>query len=252
MGRSLAAIRSMAGGPLWPLLAASGLGWALMLVLVSDPPLAQFCGLHRTGGIIEGRLNGQAVLFSTAMLGGMMAPLLAQNLTWVSALSFASRRWRAIGLFLTGYACVWMGALSGLWALSGTLRAALGSETAAVLAAFGLCLVWQGSPAKPAVLRLCHRAPVLPAFGLRAEVASLSYGITSAGWCIAACWAMMFTPLVGQSAHLWLMAAVFPIMLRERYARPPTIRLRLGLVGVGLVAMAAGLVVAIAPPDGIS
>jgi predicted metal-binding membrane protein len=251
MGRSLAAIRSMAGGPLWPLLVASGLGWVVMLVPVSSQPLAQFCGLHRAGDV-EWPLDRQAVLFSAAMVGGMMTPLLAQNVTWVSALSFASRRRRAIALFLAGYACVWMGALSLLWALSGTLRAALGSETAALLAAFGLCLVWQGSPVKPAVLRLCHRAPVLPAFGLRAEIASLGYGVASGGWCVAACWALMFIPLVGQSAHLWLMAAVFAIMLHERYARPPSIRLRLGLVGAGLTAMAAGLAVAIALPGGIS
>lgn len=250
MGRSLAAIRSMAGGPLWPLLAASGVCWALMLVLVSDQPIAQFCGLHRAGDIFEGRLDGHAALFSAAMLGGMMAPLLAQNLTWVRGLTFASRRWRAIALFVAGYACVWMGALSGLWALSDALRAVFGTETAALLAALGLCLLWQGSPAKPAVLRLCHRAPVLPAFGMRAEIASLRYGITSAGWCIAACWAIMLMPLVGQSAHLWLMVAVFPIMLHERYARPPAIRLRPGLVGAGLAVMAVGLVAAIAPQTG--
>jgi predicted metal-binding membrane protein len=251
MGRSLAAIRSMAGGPLWPLLAVSGAGWALMLVPVSSQPLAQFCGLHRAADIGEWPLDRQVMLFSAAMLGGMMAPLLAQNVTWISVLTLASRRWRAIALFLAGYACAWLGALSALRALSATLRTALGSETAACLAAFGLCLVWQGSPAKPAVLRLCHRAPVLPAFGLRAEIGSLGYGLTAAGWCIAACWALMLIPLVGQSAHLWLMAAVFPIMLRERYARPPAIRLRPGLIGAGLMAIAAGPVIAVALPHGI-
>jgi predicted metal-binding membrane protein len=75
---------------------------------------------------------------------------------------------------------------------------------------------------------------------------SLGYGLTSASWCIAACWAMMLMPLVGRSAHLWLMAAVFPIALRERYARPPTVRPRLGLVSFGLAAMVAGIVAAIA------
>lgn len=244
MGRTVAAIRSMASGPLWPLLAASGVGWALMLVLVSSQPLFPLCAVHGE----EGWLDRQNVLFSAAMLGGMMAPLLAQHLTWVRVLSFASRRRRAIALFLTGYACVWMGALSGLWALSDTLRTTFGSETAAVLAALGLCFVWQGSPAKPLVLRLCHRAPVLPAFGLRADMASLGYGLTSAGWCIASCWAMMLMPLVGQSAHLWLMAPVFPVVLRERYGRPPAIRARLGLLGFGLAAMVAGIVAAIVLP----
>jgi predicted metal-binding membrane protein len=250
MGRGFVAIRSMASGPLWPLLAASGGGWVLMLVLISGQPDMQLCTVHDAGHIIDGRLDYQAVLFSAAMLGGMMAPLLAQNVTWVSRLSFASRRWRAIALFLVGYACVWMIALSALWVLSNALRAVLGSEIAALLAVLGLCLIWQGSPVKPAVLRLCHRTPVLPAFGLRADIASFGYGLTSAGWCVGACWAMMSLPLVGQSAHVWLMAAVSPVMLHERYARPPSIRLRRRLIGAGLAAMAAG-VVTIALPAGL-
>jgi hypothetical protein len=105
-----------------------------MLVSASSQPLFPLCTVHG-----EGRwLDRQTVLLSAAMLSGMMAPLLAQHLTWVRALSFASRRRRAIALFLTGYACVWMGALSGLWALSDTFRTTFGSETAAVLAALGL------------------------------------------------------------------------------------------------------------------
>jgi predicted metal-binding membrane protein len=239
MGRGFAAIRSMAGGPLWPLLAASGAGWVLMLVLVSGPPGLPLCTVHEPGTIIGGRLDYQALLFSAAMLSGMMAPLLAQNVTWVSRLSFVSRRWRAIALFLAGYACVWVIALSALWVLSNALRAVTGSEIAAVFAMLGLCLIWQGSPVKPAVLRLCHRVPVLPAFGLRADIASFGYGLTTAGWCVATCWALMSLPLVGQSAHVWLMAAVSPVMLHERYARPPGIRFRRGLVGTGLAMMAA-------------
>lgn len=250
MGRGFAAIRSMAGGPLWPLLAASGAGWVLMLVLVSGQPDLPLCTVHDTGNIIDGRLDYQAVLFSAAMLSGMMAPLLAQNVTWVGRLSFASRRWRAIALFLAGYACLWVIALSALWLLSNALRAVFGSEIAAFLAALGLCLIWQGSPVKPAVLRLCHRAPVLPAFGLRADIASFGYGLTSAGWCVAACWALMSLPLAGPSAHVWLMAAVSPVMLHERYARPPSIRLRRGLAGAGLAAMAAGVFI-LAWPAGI-
>jgi predicted metal-binding membrane protein len=245
MGRGFAAIRSMAGGPLWPLLAASGAGWMLMLVLVSGQPDLPLCTVHSPG---DGWLDYQTLLFLAAMLGGMMAPLLAQNVTWVSRLSFASRRWRAIAFFLAGYACVWVIALSALWVLSNALRAVTGSEIAALLAMLGLCLIWQGSPVKPVVLRLCHRVPVLPAFGLRADIASFGYGLTSAGWCVATCWALMSLPLVGQSAHMWLMAAVSPVMLHERYARPPGIRLRRGLVGAGLAMVAACV---IARPAGI-
>lgn len=224
----------MASGPLWPLLAISGAGWALMLAMAPEQKLIPICSVNGSTGWPDSQ-----ALLPAAMLGGMMAPLLAQNVTWVSTMSFASRRRRAIALFLAGYTCGWMGALGVLWVVANGFRALLGSETAALFAALGLCLVWQGSPAKPAALRLCHRTPTLPAFGLRAEVASLRYGLISAGWCVAGCWAMMLIPLAMPSAHFWLMAAVFPFMLGERYTRPPALRFRLSLVGAGSAALAA-------------
>jgi predicted metal-binding membrane protein len=237
----------MANGPLWPLPAISAAGWAALAAMAATPAFARICGrLGRWEALaLDWRLTDPAPLlgFFLAMLGAMMAPLLAQNLTWVRAQSLSARRRRATGLFLTGYLLPWVLAMGGLWAVMGLLVLATRHDLAALGLAAGLCLLWQGTPAKAAALRRCHRIPALPAFGLRAEWASLAYGLESAAWCIAACWALMLAAFAHTPAHLWLMAGAFGVALSERYSRAPAIRARpiLLLAGAAVIALTLAL-----------
>jgi hypothetical protein len=230
MRRALHALSAMMRGPQWPLVALSGVSWAVMVVIVLQKPIAMICGApaHWQALGLDARLTGPLPLLAVfaVMLGAMMTPLLAHNLSCVQVQSFSARRLRATALFGLGYSLPWIVALSGLWVLSGLLAAAVRHDYAALGFAVGLCLVWQGTPAKAMALRQCHLTPALDAFGLRADWSSFAYGVRSAGWCIAACWLWMLAPFTYAPAHLWLMGAVFVIMLAERYAEPPPLRLR--------------------------
>jgi predicted metal-binding membrane protein len=80
---------------------------------------------------------------------------------------------------------------------------------------------WQISPAKQASLNQCHRKPPLAAFGLRAEVDALAYGITHGSSCVGTCWALMLLPFVaGGVAHWLLMVALTLLALLERTRAP--------------------------------
>ena len=80
---------------------------------------------------------------------------------------------------------------------------------------------WQTSPAKQANLNQCHRKPPLAAFGLRAEVDALAYGITHGSSCVGTCWALMLLPFVANGATHWLvMAAITLLALLERTRAP--------------------------------
>jgi len=182
--------------------------------------------------------------FDLLMLGAMMSPLLAHDLACVRRQSLAARRGRATALFVLGYLTPWMGALFCLSALSGLLARSLRSDLAGLAFTLGLGLVWQGTPMKAMALRACHRTPALPTFGARAELASFTYGLTSAAWCVAACWLWMLAPLTWAAGHLWLMLGAFAVMLGERYARPPQVRMRTAWTGAGVVVAAAAVSVA--------
>lgn len=256
MRAGLRAVRAIVSGPLWPLAAVSAAGWLAMAAMVASPPFARLCaaGHWRVEAgwaagwralALDWRLAAGWPLLAMwlAMLGAMMAPLLAQPLTWVREQSLSARRGRAAGLFALGYALPWIAAMAGLWALAAGLAAATRGAWAATGLAIGLALVWQGAPMKAVALRRCHRPPTLPAFGARAEWASFGYGLASAGWCVAACWAWMLVPLGHARGHLALMAAAFLIVLAERYARPPRQGLRPGWIVAGAALIAAVVVV---------
>ena len=245
MRRGVNAIVTMARGPLWPLPAISAASWAALLVMVTTPSFARICGgLGRWQALaLDWRLTGPTSLlcFFLAMIGAMMAPLLAQNLTCVRAQSLSARRPRATALFMIGYLLPWTLAMAGLWAASGLLVLATRHDLTALALAAGLCLIWQGTPAKAMALRQCHRVPALPAFGLRAEFASFAYGLRTSAWCVVACWAWMLAPLAHSGAHLWLMASAFVVVLGERYSRPPVIRTRPALMSAGAAVIGLAL-----------
>jgi predicted metal-binding membrane protein len=101
--------------------------------------------------------------------------------------------------------------------------------------------MWTGMPARAIAIRRCHQPPLLATFGLRAELASLSYGARAAFWCIGACWPWMLIPLTQPEWHFPLMILAFLVMLNDRYRRPPAVRLRLGPIAMGSVLTATAL-----------
>lgn len=225
MRTALAALRAMALGPAWPILALSVVAWAFVIASDNALLVPSLCAAHPTGTssfVVAIATNATAAqgLFWLAMLLAMMTPLLWLPLIHVWQRSLAERRIRAVALFLFGYMTPWLAATAILTCLAIGLRLATASALAAFAIALAAAVLWQATPVRAQCLRRCHDLEPLPAFGLAADWASLRFGAHVASFCIAACWALMLLPLTADVAHVPLMAAVAFVMLVERYTEP--------------------------------
>jgi predicted metal-binding membrane protein len=215
----------------WPFVVASAAGWALLAALAAAPPLPALC--LSAASIGEGAavrlalaldVTGPAILSLTwlAMLLAMMPPLVASPLLHVWHRSLPRRRGRAVALFVTGYACVWLvgGALLALASLALGGLALVTMLPPLALASLVL-LAWHMTPLRQLCLNRCHRKPSLSAFGLHAETDSFGYGASHGVWCVGTCWALMVLPLTtGGLLHAGTMLAVTFVSMVER-VRPP-------------------------------
>jgi predicted metal-binding membrane protein len=225
MRTAFAALRAMASGRAWPIVALSALAWVLVVVLDHSVLVPYLCSPDSTpvwtgvaafvAAISVNAPGGQALSWFVMLLA-MMTPLLWQPLAHVWDGSLAERRVRAVLLFLGSYFGAWMLAMAVLALAAVVLRIVAGS--AAIAIAAGAAVLWQMTPAKARFLNRCHTLRPLPAFGLAADIGSLRYGLQVAAPCIGTCWAMMLLPLTGDAAHIVVMATTALWMLSERYS----------------------------------
>jgi predicted metal-binding membrane protein len=249
MRAATAAIRVMATGRAWPIVAISALAWAMLAASETRLIVPGLCGdpllLFGSGGaagvtaLVRLNLDLTVVAGWSLMLAAMMLPFLWFPVFHVLDRSLAERRGRALLLFIVGYSTLWAALLALLWSASIALRMAAGSAAAAFLAAVGIALLWQGSAAKVRFLRRAHLLTPLPAFGFRAELASLRFGAGLGANCAGACWALMFLPLAAGEARLPAMAAAAAMMLSERYGALPRPGPRPRLLAAGIAVLAA-------------
>jgi predicted metal-binding membrane protein len=214
----------------YPLLAASIAGWGLLVVNDASSLQSALC-LSSTTPIetIRARLAAAAavgqpfmLLAWAAMLLAMMPPLLTSPLRHVWQRSLTRRRIRAIGLFVFGYALVWLSA--GLLLAAGALALqsiALAAGLPPLAAAALVAMAWQATPLKQMSLNRCHGRLPLAAFGFRAEMDVLRYGAFHGICCVGACWALMLLPLAADGPLHWIvMAAVGLVAIIERVRAP--------------------------------
>jgi predicted metal-binding membrane protein len=156
------------------------------------------------------------------MLVAMMPPLLSIPLMHVYRQSLSRRRWRAVGLFLLGYAVVWIAAGGVLIPIAVTIQALVHdlAFTPAILGCV-VALIWQGTPVKQLCLNACHRLPPLAACGLRADADDVLLGLSHARWCVGACWALMLcTIMIRGPLHWAVMFAITLFLMFERSRAP--------------------------------
>jgi predicted metal-binding membrane protein len=155
------------------------------------------------------------LLSSATMIVAMMAPTLSGPMLHLWHRSLARHRWRAIALFMAGYLSVWLGVYGALFLMAQAARTVSGGAT---LLAVGLCvaLLWQATPIRRHCLQRCHLRPRLSIFGLRALGDPLAFGLTSASWCAATCWAWMLVPFCANQGRPVLMLAVGIMIAAER------------------------------------
>jgi predicted metal-binding membrane protein len=154
----------------------------------------------------------------------MMAPLIGAPIGHVRDRSLARRRRRAAVLFASAYALPWVAAGVVLLTVARWIVAS-GSPVAWALALITVAL-FQASPQKQRCLNRRHGHPALAAFGARADLDVLRFGLAHAAWCIGSCFALMLLPMLVTRSHLVVMAAVTLWLAGERLERPAQPRWR--------------------------
>jgi predicted metal-binding membrane protein len=203
--------------------------WSMLALDGSELILPAFC----SGGKLSAAplsvsfdlalaFNSPAKLASgwALMVAAMMSPLLIAPLRHVHDRNFASRRARAMLLFVAGYFAVWITAGVGLQAIALVWRWAVPAQPACLGLMVAIAIAWQVSPAKQWCLNRCHRRPELRAFGAAADRDAFDFGLTRGVTCAGACWALMLLPLVVERGHLSAMIAISLFILAERLESP--------------------------------
>jgi len=193
-----------------PLLAVGAAAWLALAVRLGE-------GMH--GAVHPGGWSPTSLVAEAAlMFAAMMVPLMGAPVRHVRDRSFAARRGRAVALFAAGYALPWIGAAVVLLAAAAWIVAV---HSPVVLAlAFAAVAVFQSSPQKQHCLNRCHAHPALAAFGARADLDALRFGVSHARWCIGSCFALMLLPMLFTRGHLVVMAGVTLWLAGERFERP--------------------------------
>jgi predicted metal-binding membrane protein len=213
----------------------SVMAWVTLALDASDFALPAVCSVGTLWALPLSSSFGFAMLFSSPeklasgwalMLAAMMPPIVIAPLRHVRDRSFASRRARAMLLFVAGYASVWMVAGAGIQVLALAVRGAALPALLGLGAAAATAVLWQTSPAKQWCLNRCHRLRQLAAFGAAADRDALMFGLTHGASCAGACWVLMLLPLVVGHGHLFGMLVVTLFIFAERLDHPAPLQWR--------------------------
>jgi len=216
-----------------PEAAAGGVAALAWLLLILPAGQASPHAGHHGAGTGEGLLGhaGGWLLMTVAMMFPGALPAcreLALGALW-------SRRQRTIALFLVAYAGVWAGFGAVAWSLGHLLGVDAAAALPAVLAA---AAVWQVTPWKWRAVRACHRLPLLPPRGGRADAACLGAGVVYGRRCVVACWPPMLGMAAAGHGGVVLMALLTALFSAETLAARPA---RLAVPGAVLLAAAAAV-----------
>ena len=247
----------MAARGAWPLFAFSLAAWAMLTAFTPAVPAhsdvvwvlcaARLPGLYadvlpsRSPSLADvpwrelGAVSADWIL----MLCAMTAPLLWPQLNHLRTRTLRQRHGRAMALFLSGYAGVWLLALIAIWLVAMALR--LLPASVCLMGAVAIALLWQGTIIKARSLLRCHELPPLPAFGLAAERASIRFGLRTGWSCACACWALMLPAMTTPALHVVGLMVASTIAMTERYGpmKRPQTRPSLILAGTALLMLSS-------------
>jgi predicted metal-binding membrane protein len=216
--------------------------WLLLLaasVSQTTPSLGLVHAHHVEPIAVWSRNHWPAFLFRwSLMIAAMMFPTLVPQARLVAIRSLWARRTRAVLLFLAGYTALWL--LYGAIAESALgLLHRVGPAAFSFLLPFSLLLagLWQLTRQKQKSLVACHfTMPIAPS-GWQADLDCCRYGVRTAVYCCASCWALMLVCAVADHT-LWVMLVVALVSLFERIiVRPRQLWFALALSVVAVFAL---------------
>lgn len=207
------------------MLGLSALAW-LWLLLGGHGDHDSHAAHHHHASGPDALWPADAMIAWLVMLIAMMAPTVIEPLRHVWERSFKSRRLWAMMLFASGYVAVWM--LAGLLIERGcaALSAILREQTALLLLAVAVVVLWQCAPVKQVCLNRNHNHSELRAFGTAADLDTLCFGALHGFWCVGSCWALMAFPLLLELGHTPAMLLVTLLMWGESLESPAPPRWR--------------------------
>ena len=211
-------------GPGKGLVLASAGGWIMMAWLITGDRFSHSAvsgHSHAVSAIATSMFDRPNHFMAVwmAMILAMSPPLLLREIGRLWRTSLRRLRHLTIGWFVFGYVCVWLVAGIVLSTVFGWVT--VSSWRIGVAAA--LISIWYCSPARQRCLNACHRSPPLRVFGTTAQWDALRYGISTGGYCAAACSLVMLLVLLVTDHHLLVMAIAVAVSTLERYlpARRP-------------------------------
>ena len=209
-----------------PVLLVSALAWILLMIEPASLAAAHCSALSAGATPITFQMllamnpPGRLVANWALMLVAMMLPTLIPSLWHIRTRSFTHRRTRSAALFLAGYGAVWMGAGGVLVALQLAIKISAPQSNSPMAGMAIIALVWQCSPAKQRYLNRSHAHTEMAAFGPKADLDALLFGVTHGIWCSGSCWALMLLPMLLTRGHIAAMAAATVLILGERLEHP--------------------------------
>ena len=221
-------------GALPPTVALVGLasaGWVALLAAHLHPVGGHAHHHVAASRAVEGVLGPWVVMVLATM--ALAAVPLAQH---VFANSLRWRRRRAAALAVSAYLGAWC--LAGVPVAAAVIaleRTVLDHRRSALVASATLLVaaVWQISPSRRRLAARCRRTVPLPLRGLRADAASVRFGLQQAAGCLISCGPLMLSmALLTGAVHLLVAAMVTAIVACERLV---------GLHASGRSAAAAGI-----------
>lgn len=199
------------------LAAAAAWGWlALALGWFTPTGAATLLPGHHHGpaGASEAPHSADAqLLIWAAMVIAMMLPTTVPHLRYLGFNTRASRRQRAVALFLLGYLAVWLA--------PGFVLTLVGVTPSWVLVVAVLIAgAWEWTPLKRRALRRCCRTWPVGYAGASADAAAVEYGLRHGGICLLATGpAMVALMLAGHP--WWATAALAVVMAAQKLLSHP-------------------------------
>lgn len=221
-----------------PILLLSTTTWVMLLVNPSNIMTVAHCSIPDSGTrLVSFQMQlGMSQISSMAsgwfiMLIAMMSPTLIAPIRHILERSFKRRRARSVTLFVVSYVAIWMVAGGILLAVTLVLRLFMPQSFLPLFCVGLIVFVWQCSPIKQRCLNRSHNHSELAAFGFRADVDVLHFGVKHGIWCVGSCWALMLLPMLLSHGHFAAMAIVTFIMISERLEKPKSLGWRLCFPG---------------------
>jgi predicted metal-binding membrane protein len=244
---------ALAWRPEWPVTLAVGLCWLLlaMLSLQGDGSSSHAHAAHAAASA-SGSLVSPASMSWITMLTSwllmsfaMMVPATLPAIRHVAFNSIATRRARAMTVYVTAYLTVWL--LFGVTAFtlveaSRTLFGSPSNDLSLIAIALAIAACWQLTRIKRRAIVACKRTVPLPPDGLRADRACARFGVMQAWRCLLACWPLMLLMAVITHPHPLLPTIALTLLVLVEERAPNRDRL---ILPIAALFAAAALIVAI-------